>query len=111
MICFLHTSDWQLGMTRHFLSEGAQERYSQARFDAIRAMGRIAKEENCQFMLVCGDNDLRPKPRGGHDGQIPCPASCALWCLLWDGANVTSMTALLRALGHWRWRGDQLAQQ
>ncbi len=52
---FLHTSDWQLGMTRHFLSEGAQERYSQARFDAIRTMGRIAKEEKCQFMLVCGD--------------------------------------------------------
>jgi len=55
MTRFLHTSDWQFGMTRHFLSEGAQERYSQARFDAIRTMGRIAKEENCQFMLVCGD--------------------------------------------------------
>src|SRR4030066_2302083 len=55
MIRFLHTSDWQLGMTRHFLSEGAQERYSQARFDAIRAMGRVAKDQNCQFMLVCGD--------------------------------------------------------
>ena len=55
MIRFLHTSDWQLGMTRHFLSEGAQERYSQARFDAIRTMGRLAKDEKCQFMLVCGD--------------------------------------------------------
>src|SRR4030042_6452228 len=52
---FLHTSDWQLGMTRHFLSEGAQERYSQARFDAIRTIGRVAKDEKCQFMLVCGD--------------------------------------------------------
>jgi DNA repair exonuclease SbcCD nuclease subunit len=55
LIRFLHTSDWQLGMTRHFLSEGAQERYSQARFDTIRAMGRIAKDKKCQFMLVCGD--------------------------------------------------------
>ncbi len=55
MVKFLHTSDWQLGMTRHFLSEGAQERYSQARFDAIRTMGRVAKEQKCQFMLVCGD--------------------------------------------------------
>ncbi len=55
LIRFLHTGDWQLGMTRHFLSEGAQERYSQARVDAIRTMGRIAKEESCQFMLVCGD--------------------------------------------------------
>ncbi len=52
---FLHTSDWQLGMSRHFFSDGAQERYTQARFDAIRAMGRAAKDEKCQFMLVCGD--------------------------------------------------------
>ena len=42
-------------MTRHFLTVGAQERFSQARFDSIRTMGRAAKEENCQFMLVCGD--------------------------------------------------------
>ena len=54
-IRFLHTSDWQLGMTRHFFSEGTQERYSQSRFDAIRIMGRLAKEEKCQFVLVCGD--------------------------------------------------------
>jgi len=52
---FLHTSDWQLGMTRHFLGEGAQERYSQARYDAIRTMGHIVANEECQFMLVCGD--------------------------------------------------------
>ncbi len=56
MIRFLHTSDWQLGMTRRFLSEEAQARYTQARFDAIRTMGRIAKEKECQFMLVCGDS-------------------------------------------------------
>lgn len=55
MTRFLHTGDWQLGMTRHFFSEGTQERYSQARFDAIRAIGRVAKEERCQFVLVCGD--------------------------------------------------------
>jgi DNA repair exonuclease SbcCD nuclease subunit len=56
MIRFLHTSDWQLGMSRRFLSEEAQARYTQARFDAIRTMGRIAKEKQCQFMLVCGDS-------------------------------------------------------
>ncbi len=55
MIKFMQTADWQLGMTRYFFSEGAQERYNQARFDAIRTMGRIAKEEGCLFMLVCGD--------------------------------------------------------
>jgi len=56
VIRFLHTSDWQLGMTRSFLSEEAQARYTQARFDAIRTMGRIAKEKQCQFILVCGDS-------------------------------------------------------
>lgn len=52
---FLHTGDWQLGMTRHFFSEGVQERFAQSRFDAIRELGRIAEEEDCQFMVVCGD--------------------------------------------------------
>jgi DNA repair exonuclease SbcCD nuclease subunit len=56
MMRFLHTSDWQLGMTRGFLSEEAQARYTQARFDAIRTMGRIAEEKQCRFMLVCGDS-------------------------------------------------------
>ena len=55
MIRFLHTGDWQLGMTRHFFSEGIQERFAQSRFDAIRELGRIAEEEDCQFMVVCGD--------------------------------------------------------
>ena len=52
---FLHTGDWQLGMTRHFFSEGVQERFAQSRFDAIRELGRIVEEEECQFMVVCGD--------------------------------------------------------
>lgn len=55
MIRFLHTADWQLGMTRHFFSEGVQERYSQARLDAIRRLGQIAKDEGCEFLIVCGD--------------------------------------------------------
>jgi len=52
---FLHTGDWQLGMTRHFFSKGVQERFAQSRFDAIRELGRIAEEEDCRFMVVCGD--------------------------------------------------------
>ena len=55
MIRFLHTGDWQLGMTRHFFSEGVHERFAQSRFDVARELGRIAEEENCQFMVVCGD--------------------------------------------------------
>ncbi|MFH1706354.1 MAG: DNA repair exonuclease [Planctomycetota bacterium] len=52
---FIHTADWQIGMTRHFLSEGAQERFAQARFDAIRRLGQIAREEGCAFIAACGD--------------------------------------------------------
>ena len=42
-------------MTRHFFSEGVQERFAQSRFDAIHKLGRIAEEESCRFMVVCGD--------------------------------------------------------
>jgi DNA repair exonuclease SbcCD nuclease subunit len=54
-IRFVHTSDWQLGVTRRFLSEDAQARWSAARFDAIRALGRVAGEERCEFVVVAGD--------------------------------------------------------
>jgi len=52
---FIHTADWQLGMTRHFLSEEAQARFSQARIDAIRTVGRIAHETGAAFVVVSGD--------------------------------------------------------
>jgi DNA repair exonuclease SbcCD nuclease subunit len=52
---FLHTADWQLGMTRHFLDTDAQARFSSARLDAVREIGRIAAAEECEFVLVCGD--------------------------------------------------------
>ncbi len=55
MVRFLHTGDWQLGMTRRFFSPGVQERFAQSRFDAIRTLYRVAKEEDCRFMVVCGD--------------------------------------------------------
>ena len=55
MIKFLHTADWQIGMTRHFLKPEAQARFSAARLDAITTMAAIASREKCQFTLVCGD--------------------------------------------------------
>src|SRR5579859_4303653 len=55
MVRFAHTADWQLGMTRYFLSPGAQGRYDQARLDAIGRIGRIAATEGCEFIVVCGD--------------------------------------------------------
>lgn len=52
---FLHTADWQLGMTRHFLDADAQPRYSGARIEAITAIGELAEQQGCEFVLVCGD--------------------------------------------------------
>ena len=55
MVRFIHTGDWQLGMTRHFLAGDAQERFSEARLDAVRAIARLARDERCDFVVVCGD--------------------------------------------------------
>jgi len=52
---FIHTSDWQLGMTRAFLSEEAVARFSQGRISAISRIGQLAKENNAQFIIVAGD--------------------------------------------------------
>lgn len=62
---FLHTADWQLGMTRHFLSGEAQPRYSAARRAAVRALGALAAETGAEFVVVAGDvfehNQLAPR--------------------------------------------------
>ncbi|HZQ33658.1 MAG TPA: exonuclease SbcCD subunit D [Mycobacterium sp.] len=62
---FIHTADWQLGMTRHFLNDDAQPRYSAARRDAVSALGTLAAETGAQFVVVAGDvfehNQLDPK--------------------------------------------------
>jgi len=52
---FVHSGDWQLGMKRRFLGEEAQARFDEARFEAIRRIGRVAHEESCEFVIVCGD--------------------------------------------------------
>lgn len=52
---FLHTADWQLGLHRHYLDQGAQELFAEARFGAIRKMGRLAAEAGCAFVVAAGD--------------------------------------------------------
>ncbi|MEJ2531754.1 MAG: metallophosphoesterase [Halioglobus sp.] len=52
---FLHTSDWQLGMTRAFLSDEAAPRFGQARIDAIKRLGDLAAEHGASFIAVAGD--------------------------------------------------------
>lgn len=54
---FLHTSDFQIGMTRWFLqdTEDAQARFDAARIAAITRLGQIASEHQCDFIVVAGD--------------------------------------------------------
>ncbi|VBA60578.1 metallophosphoesterase family protein [Mycobacterium attenuatum] len=61
---FLHTADWQLGMTRHFLAGDAQPRYSAARRDAVAGLKGLAADVGAEFVVVAGDvfehNQLAP---------------------------------------------------
>jgi DNA repair exonuclease SbcCD nuclease subunit len=65
---FLHTADWQLGMTRHFLAGDAQPRYSAARRDAVAGLGALAAEVGAEFVVAAGDvfehNQLAPQVIG-----------------------------------------------
>jgi len=62
---FIHTADWQLGMTRHFLAGEAQPRYSAARRDVVAGLGGLAAESGAEFVVVAGDvfedNQLDPR--------------------------------------------------
>lgn len=66
MVRFLHTADWQLGMTRRFLDAAdALPRFQQARIDAIRTIGDAAREHDAAFVVVAGDvfETNQPDPR------------------------------------------------
>ena len=55
MIRFLHSGDWQLGMTRSVLGDEAQARFADARIAVVRRLGELARAQRCDFALVCGD--------------------------------------------------------
>jgi DNA repair exonuclease SbcCD nuclease subunit len=62
---FVHTADWQLGMTRYFLNGEAQPRYSAARREVVTGMGPLAVDAGAEFVVVAGDvfedNQLAPR--------------------------------------------------
>jgi DNA repair exonuclease SbcCD nuclease subunit len=55
LVRFLHSGDWQLGMTRRYLGDEARGRFADARIDAIRRLAALARDTNCAFAVVCGD--------------------------------------------------------
>jgi DNA repair exonuclease SbcCD nuclease subunit len=55
MIKFIHTADWHLGMQAHFLLEEPRARFTEDRYAAVRAIGDLARDEDCSFVVVAGD--------------------------------------------------------
>ena len=54
---FLHTSDVHIGMTRWFLGDvGASREFESARLEVLRHLGQVAKEHDCAFLVMAGDN-------------------------------------------------------
>ncbi len=72
---FLHSSDWQLGMTRHYLAGEAQARFTADRIDTVRQIGELARRVGAEFVVVAGDvfehaNLARPDLAStGRDGE------------------------------------------
>jgi DNA repair exonuclease SbcCD nuclease subunit len=62
---FVHTADWQLGMTRYFLNGEAQPRYSAARRDVVAGLRGLTADTGAEFVVVAGDvfehNQLAPR--------------------------------------------------
>ncbi|MFX0538392.1 metallophosphoesterase family protein [Ornithinimicrobium sp. Y1847] len=52
---FVHTADWQIGMTRRYLPAEAQGRFTAARTEVVRRIGALAAEQQADFVLVAGD--------------------------------------------------------
>ena len=52
---FIHTSDFQLGMQRWFLTGEAQARFDDARLDSIKRLGELAERRGAEFIVVAGD--------------------------------------------------------
>lgn len=54
-VTFIHTSDFQMGMTRWFLSPAAQSRFDDDREAAVLRLGELATETGAEFIVVAGD--------------------------------------------------------
>lgn len=52
---FLHSADWQLGMTRRFLGAESQAVFASDRLAAVSALADLATEHDARFVVVAGD--------------------------------------------------------
>ena len=105
MVRFLHTADWQLGMTRYFLAGESQARFGQARLDAIATIAELVRDERCAFVVVCGDvfesNQVsRPVLARSLDAMAAVPAPVLLLPGNHDPLDAGSVYASPTFAGH-----------
>ena len=55
MVRFVHSADWQLGRAPYYLSDEARARFGAARVEVIGVIAELAVQEDCAFVVVCGD--------------------------------------------------------
>ena len=85
---FLHTSDWQLGMTRHYLEGEAQSRYTGDRVETIRRIGELARARGWASVVCSVEHPIGdPRNEGDH-------------VIIDDFAAGRELAQHLRALGH-----------
>ncbi len=60
---FIHTADWQIGMTFHGFKEIARNKMEDDRFEVIEAIAEYANkaDNEIDFVLVCGDMFETPR--------------------------------------------------
>ncbi len=55
LVRFLHSSDWHLGIKRHYFAPEGQLRYSDDQIERIKTVISIGKEKEADFILIAGD--------------------------------------------------------
>jgi len=80
MVRFLHTADLQLGMAFREIPGDRGAKLREIRLEVIERIGRVARDEECEFVVVAGDlfDDHRVDPRTVHQacsrfGEIGIP--------------------------------------
>lgn len=104
-ITVVHTADWQLGKAFGAVGDEARGRLRDARFDAVKRLGKLASERRVDAILVAGDvfdsgtaaDPVLRKALAQMDESFAGP-----WVLLpgnHDAASAEGVWARLRRLG------------
>lgn len=65
---FVHTSDWQIGRTFHYVDDETQGALQAQRVEVVRRIGHLARQHGARHVLVAGDiyEHENPKERTLH---------------------------------------------